>query len=95
MAGSCDICGRVAECDLISSGCAPVSYSACAECDKRRAENVDVAALWVHLHGGAEIKDEHLIRLVAWLDGRYVGWPEILSYYEVNKASIIADLSAD
>jgi len=89
----CDICGREAACDLISSGCAPVSYTACSECKNRRAENIDVAALWVHMRGGAAVRDDHMANLVAWVDGGYVRLPEILSFYEDNKEAIIAGLS--
>lgn len=91
----CDICGREALCELISSGCAPVSYTACAECKNRRAENIDVAALWVHMRGYESMPDAHMTSLVAWLDGSYVGCSEILSYYANNKDSIIADLSEE
>lgn len=95
MADLCDICGRESACELISSGCAPVSYTACAECKNRRAENIDVVALWVHMRGGAEIQDVHMTNLVAWMDGRYVGCPEILSYYKDNRDTIISDLSEE
>ena len=93
--GVCDICGREAVCNLISSGCAPVSYAACSECIDRRAENIDVAALWVHMRGGAAILGDHTANLVAWEDGSYVSFPEILSFYESNKDAIIAGLGEE
>lgn len=95
MSDICDVCGKEQACELMSSGCAPVTYSACSECRNRRAENIDVAALWVHMHAGGSVYDEFLKSLVVWLNGNYVGPSEILSYYEANKDSIIADLDAD
>ena len=95
MSDLCDICGRDAACELVSSGCAPVSYTACADCSHRHAENIDVAALWVHMRGGLGVQDAHLQNLVAWVDGSYVGWPEILAYYTKNKDAIVAGLSED
>jgi len=47
------------------------------------------------MHGGLAVQDTHLKNLVAWVDGSYVGWSEILSYYAKNRDAIIASLSED
>ena len=52
-----------------------------------------VATIWVHLHGGADNTDPYAAQLVAWMDGAYVGWPEIRAHYLLNRDEIVAGLS--
>lgn len=95
MSDICGVCGKEAVLEWGSSGCAPVSYQVCVECKKRSAENIDVAAVWIHLHGEDVTKYNYSCSLVAWLDGCYVGWHEIYSYYELNKDEIVSSFSED
>jgi hypothetical protein len=93
MSTCCDICGRTAELALISSGCAPVTYAACAECRENRAESLDVIALWWHLEGRSEAAMTHLARMKVWENGAYVGLDRIISYYEAHRDDLIAEMS--
>lgn len=95
MSACCDICGRTAELALISSGCAPVTYAACAECRENRAEGLDVVALWWHLEGGSEAAMAHLARMKVWENGAYVGQDRILAHYDAHREELIAGLSED
>ena len=95
MSACCDICGRTAELALISSGCAPVSYAACFECQENRAESLDVAALWWHLEGGSEAAMAHLSRMKVWDNGAYGGQDRILSYYEAHCDALVAEMSEE
>lgn len=88
---SCDICGRSDKCTLMSSGCAPVTYLACPDCQAARAENADVAVTWIHLEGGPEHAPKHKYRMVVWLGGKYVGWPEVEAYYEASRQTLIEE----
>lgn len=88
---NCDICGRQDECTLVSSGCAPVTYSACPSCQLAGAEDADVAITWVHFEGGPERAPDYKCQLVVWLDGAYVKWPEIQAYYEAKLHDLIME----
>lgn len=95
MNACCDICARTAELALISSGCAPVTYAACAECREKRAESLEVAALWWLLEGGSEAATTHLARMTAWENGTYVGQDRILSYCEAHRDDLIAGMTEE
>jgi hypothetical protein len=84
----CEICGKLAKCSLISSGCAPVSYNSCVKCKKHRAESIDIACTWIYLEGGPDLAPDHKLRLVSFLNEAYVGWPEISNYFDSHKEEL-------
>ena len=63
MDGICDVCERAGQLDVVSSGCAPVTYLACADCCERGAEGLEVAATWYLLEGGSEAAEAYLSRV--------------------------------
>lgn len=91
----CDICGRPDALELVPSGCAPVTYSACTNCSSRGAENIDVAAMWWFLEGGSETAEAKLSSIISWKDGAYVGGNEVRIYTDANRDKMQAELDAD
>jgi hypothetical protein len=84
----CEICGKLAKCSFISSGCAPVSYNACGKCKKLRAESIDVVCTWLYLEGGPDVAPDYKLKLTSFLNETYVGWLEISIYFDVHKEEL-------
>jgi len=94
MADLCEICEREGALELVSSGCAPVTYAACPACRARRAESLEVAATWYLLEGGGETAEMYLARMTVWEDGAYVGGDRVRAYFEQNRERLLAELNA-
>ncbi|MEY4890354.1 MAG: hypothetical protein RIQ75_1484, partial [Pseudomonadota bacterium] len=94
MDGICDVCERAGQVDLVSSGCAPVTYLACPDCSERGAESLKVAATWYLLEGGSEAAKVHLSRIVTWKDGVYAGGDAVRAYCDANRDQMMAKVNA-
>ncbi len=94
MNGICDVCERAGQVDLVSSGCAPVTYLACPDCHQRGAESLEVAATWYLLEGGSEAAEQHLSRIVTWKDCDYAGGDAVRAYCDANRDQIMSELNS-
>lgn len=82
----CDVCGRNPG-KVYASGLGPVSYARCETCIEEGAEAIGIICLRLFFNGGparaAESSQESWWRQSArtYLEGRYVGWAEIVAAY--------------
>ena len=88
----CDICGEaVDKVVLVSSGIAPVTYGACANCEERGAENLGVLSFWIAASGGPDsLPTAFTSGLTSHFEGEYKNWQDILKYYASNEAEIVS-----
>lgn len=92
---SCQICGKDDSLQVISSGCAPVTYLACSECIERQAENIDVLMVWLS-QSPTELVRQHVPKLTSYVEGSYVDGHRILKIFEkMSQHSVDHDLDDD
>ena len=91
----CDVCERNPG-QIISSGVGPVSYVRCDTCLDEGAELIDVICMTLYLNGGPGPTGDGAQgkwwrqRARSYLDGRYVGWAEIVAAYPKYEAECAA-----
>ena len=85
---TCNVCGSTSQLCTVSSGVAPVSYQLCLRCTEVRAEALSVVGVWIASYGTLEHVPDHSKNLVTFLDGKYIGWPEIQAHFIQNEESI-------
>lgn len=93
---TCFVCGLNPG-TVYSSGLGPVSYPRCDTCLDKGAEDINVICLTLYYNGGplrvAESSEGNWWRqnVRTFLNGRYVGWPEIVNKYPELEAKFKAD----
>ena len=93
---TCDICGLNPG-KVYASGMGPVSYAMCKTCISEGAEILGLICLRLFFHGGPDrVTDRddgewwrNSVR--TYMDGDYVGWPEIVAAYPEFEASFRVD----
>ena len=96
----CDVCERNPG-QIVSSGLGPVSYARCDTCLEDGAELIDVICMTLYLNGGPGPTADSgrgnwwRQRARTFLDGRYVGWAEIVAAYPEYEAECAANFNSD